>query len=43
MNEAQKDIDELMTLLREEFQREFTAGEAAEIAERLMAFVEAVR
>jgi hypothetical protein len=37
-----QEIEELKKSLALEFKREFATGEAAEIAERLMAFVEAV-
>ena len=35
-------LNELITALKAEFKREFSVGEAAEIAERLMLFVTAV-
>lgn len=42
MRPSDDDIEELVRLLSDEFKRDFTSGEAAEIAERLLAFVEAV-
>ena len=42
MKYADEEVAELIAALRAEFKREFAAGEAAEIAERLMLFVTAV-